>query len=53
MLTTHCLVVLNLRICGVGVLLHVRWVPCHHGMAHSQVVDGSPPGTEGSCKYIE
>jgi hypothetical protein len=19
---------------------HVRWVPCHHGMAHSQVVGG-------------
>jgi hypothetical protein len=19
---------------------HVRWVPCHHGMAHPQVADG-------------
>jgi hypothetical protein len=24
----------------VFLLLHVRWVPCHHGMAHPQVVDG-------------
>jgi hypothetical protein len=22
------------------VLSHVRWVPCHHGMAHPQVGDG-------------
>jgi hypothetical protein len=21
-------------------LLHVKWVPCHHGMAHPQVADG-------------
>jgi hypothetical protein len=20
--------------------IHVRWVPCHHGMAHPQVADG-------------
>jgi hypothetical protein len=20
--------------------IHVRWVPCHHGMARPQVVDG-------------
>jgi hypothetical protein len=20
--------------------VHVRWVPCHHGMTHPQVVDG-------------
>jgi hypothetical protein len=23
-----------------NVLTHVRWVPCHHGMARPQVVDG-------------
>jgi hypothetical protein len=32
---------------------HVRWVPCHHGMVRPQAVDGSPPGMEGSCEYIE
>jgi hypothetical protein len=21
-------------------VIHVRWVPCHHGMAHPQVADG-------------
>jgi hypothetical protein len=21
-------------------VVHVRWVPCHHGMAHPQVADG-------------
>jgi hypothetical protein len=25
---------------NVGVLYHVRWVPCHHGMARPQVADG-------------
>jgi hypothetical protein len=20
--------------------IHIRWVPCHHGMARPQVVDG-------------
>jgi len=23
---------------------HVRWVPCHHSMAHLQVVDGGEGG---------
>jgi hypothetical protein len=21
-------------------MVHVRWVPCHHGMVHPQVADG-------------
>jgi hypothetical protein len=34
--------------------IHVSWVTCHHGMARPQVADGgSPPGAEGSFKYIE
>jgi hypothetical protein len=24
----------------VPILSHVKWVPCHHGMAHPQVADG-------------
>jgi hypothetical protein len=23
--------------------IYVRWVPCHHGMAHPQVADGGDP----------
>jgi hypothetical protein len=25
----------------------VRWVPCHHGMAHSQDADGEKPSGYG------
>jgi hypothetical protein len=26
------------KVCAM--VFHVRWVPCHHGMARSQVADG-------------
>jgi hypothetical protein len=32
--------------------MHVRWVPCHHGMAHPQIADRGDP-SKGSCEYIE
>jgi hypothetical protein len=25
---------------GIHYLDHANWIPCHHGMAHHQVVDG-------------
>jgi hypothetical protein len=27
--------------------IHVRWVPCHHGMARSQVADGGKASRYG------
>jgi hypothetical protein len=34
---------------------HVKWVPCHHNMAHPKVADGGrkPPDMESSYEYIE
>jgi hypothetical protein len=37
------------------IIVHVKWVSCHHVTARPQVADGGvwPPDMEGSCEYIE
>jgi hypothetical protein len=34
--------------------VHVKWVSCHHSMAHPQAAKWKwPPNMEGNCKIIE
>jgi hypothetical protein len=39
MLFPECLVSVTYKV-KHGMVPHIKWVPCHHGMVHPQVVDG-------------